>query len=883
MQALFAAPIRAACFIALLTAAGGAPAEQAFSFATTPGKLPKDVVPLSYEIRIQPDLKTLTTNGSERIEIEVRQLVDRVVLNAFELAIASASLETEPSIALAISQNQDEQTATLQLPATLRPGKYWLNLEFSGKLQAQPEGLHFVRYAVPGGAEKTLLTTQMEPTYARRVFPCWDEPVFRARFNLTAVVPQNQAAVSNTPIIRERPLADGLKEVTFAPTPAMASYLVVLVAGELEELKDSVDGIELRILTAQGKRETARYAMDVTKKALAYYNDYFASKYPLPKLDQIAVPGSIPGAMENWGGITYNESRLLYDPGASSLQTKQGIFRVVAHEISHQWFGNLVTMAWWDNLWLNEGFAQWMSSKASDRFNPEWGVWLRNHQYTEAVMSRDARKFTHPIQQPITNEAQAVDAFDEITYGKGQAFLRMLEDYLGEATFRRGIEKYIATHRFSNTTTADLWLALERASGKPVRTLAAGWTEQPGFPIVKVSSTCVAGKRRVKLQQGRFTLDDPQAASLLWKIPVALADGKSAERAVLLDKETAVFEYGDCSGVLRANAGDTGYYRVQYEQPLFDQLQTNINQLRTADRLKLLSDTWALVEAGRASSPAYLELVGALKQEKSLHVWEQILSVLLFVDQLQQGEAGRGAFHVYARALLKPELKRLGWEGREGEGYETTQLRSRLVAALGRLDDPEVLQEADRRFSQFIERPDSLVPDLREPVLFTVGRHATPAVYQQLHALARQALRLEDKQLYYHAIQQALAPELARQTLALSLIDEMPVREATSNPARVAKAGEQGTLVWDFVQHNFKALLARVSFYGRNYYVADIMDAFSDEARADELEVFVKAHLPAGAVPVAARTADAIRHRVMMKRRELPVIDQWVKSKGYTG
>jgi len=869
--------LRTAVLMVSLLAAAGAHAEQPFAFDTTPGRLPKDVVPRSYEIRVRPDADKLTTAGSASIDIEVRRPVDRIVLNAFRLMVTQASLRTDPRTALAVSHDNDRQTVTLRAPRTLAPGTYRLDLEFTGRISSGPEGLHVVKYRAPSGP-KVLLATHMEPVHARRLFPGFDEPAFRARFRLTAVVPPGQTAMSNTPIVRERVLDDGYQEISFAETPSMASYLVVLAIGEFEELNDRFDRTELRILTTEGKRATGAYALDATKKLLAYYNDYFGDKYPLPKLDQIALPGSIQGAMENWGGITYNESRLLYDPSASSFQTKRRVFGIVAHEISHQWFGNLVTMAWWDNLWLNEGFASWMAAKVTDRFNPEWGTWLRGYSYTEEAMSKDARKTTHPIQQPVADEAQAVDVFDEITYGKGQAFLRMLESYLGEEIFRAGIRKYIAAHRYSNTTTADLWAALEQASGKPVRALAAGWTEQSGLPVVRVDSTCGGGKRRVRLQQQRFTLNDPSAAPIAWKIPVVLADGVAPEKVVLLDKPANTFDYGACAGVLRANAGNLGYYRVEYAAPLFAELKAHINELPVADRLKLLSDSWALVEAARVPATTYLELVASLKDEQSLYVWGQVLDVLTLIDHLQRGAPGRNRFRAYARALLQPQLQRLGWDASATEDIEAAQLRVRIIATLGAFDDASVRKEAAARFEQFLARPQSLVPDLREPVLHTVGRYATPDVYQQLHTLARQALRTEDKQLYYRAMQSALDPALAKRTLAISLTDELPAVENTRNPAAVANQGEHAVLTWEFVQQNFAALMRKTSFYSRNYYVARVMDAFSDAARADELEAFVKANLTAAAIPIAARTADAMRHRAALKQRELPRIDEWIRK-----
>src|SRR3989442_5575315 len=379
----------------------------------------------------------------------------------------------------------------------------------------------------PAVAEKKfMLGTQFEATDARRFFPCWDEPVFRARFQLTTVVPEDWYAVSNMPIEYEKKTAGG-KEVRFAATPPMSSYLNVFVAGELDLIESRSGPTQLRVIATKGKAEVGRYALEATAQILKYYNDYFGVPYPFPKLDQIALPGGFGGAMENWGGITYFESALLFDPKNSSAETKQNIYEVLAHEMAHQWFGDLVTMAWWDNLWLTEGFASWIGPKSTAHFNPQWEVWLRRNIprdptrrvgiAKEQAMEGDARSTTHPIQQPIADEAEARSAFDDITYKKGQSFIRMLENFLGEDVFRDGIRRYIAAHKYSNSTTADLWSALSQASGKPVNEIAAAWTEQPGFPVVKVRRD-MDGK--VSLRQEHFTVNFKNLPPLEWQIPL---------------------------------------------------------------------------------------------------------------------------------------------------------------------------------------------------------------------------------------------------------------------------------------------------------------------------------------------------------------------------
>jgi aminopeptidase N len=686
----------------------------------------------------------------------------------------------------------------------------------------------------------------------------------------------------------------------------MPSYLVVLAAGEFEELRDRAEGVELRVLATQGKKEQGRYALEAAKELLAYYNGYFGIKYPLPKLDQIAIPGGFDGAMENWGAITYDEGVLLYDPRASSAQTKREIFVTIAHEMAHQWFGDLVTMAWWNDLWLNEGFASWMEAKATDHFNPAWQMWLSAAADKSSVMSGDARRSTHPIEQRVDNESEANAAFDNITYQKGGALLRMLECYLGPEKFRQGVHRYLGDHRGSNATTADLWAALERVSGRPIGAIAAGWTEQPGLPLVKVRTEQSHGRQVVWLAQERFALDYPGAEPLLWKIPVSLLqpagnarplaaaldaleklpgsllhpDGHAgAELCVLLEGKPASIPFGQAEGLIKANAHDTGYYRVWYERALFDRLRHHIWQFPAADRLNLLDDQWALVEANRATSADFFALVEALEHDPTYALWDKILSTLALIDDLEQGRAGRPAFRAYARSLLAPQFQRLGWRPWSSEPESDGWLRSRIIWGLGYFGDAAVIGQARARFQESLKRPETLGADLRPTVLRLAGRYSDQQTYDELHALARQAQGTEERQLCYGAMAEALAPELARQTLALSLSEEGPPQEAAALVVKVANSSGQKELAWDFARQHIIALLARADPFSRGNYVPSILAAFSDAPRAAELEAFVQAN-PANDAQIRAReAAEQIRFKAALKERELPAIARWLAGR----
>jgi len=534
--------------------------EKPFNFDETPGKLPKEVVPTEYAIRIVPNLDNFTFAGRESVKLTVRKPVRQLVLNELELKIEAASVDGEQLPLSAIKAENGKELVTLMLPSELSAGDHTLTLRFTGRINQQGQGLFYMRYQEQGsGARKVMLGTQFEATDARRFFPCWDEPAFRARFQLTVVVPENWLAVSNMPVENEQKVSGG-KEVRFESTPPMSSYLNVFVAGELDFVESQVGPTRVRVIATKGKAELGRYALEASAEILKYYNDYFGVPYPLPKLDQIAIPGGFGGAMENWGGITYYESALLFDPKSSSIETKQTIYEVIAHEMAHMWFGDLVTMAWWDNLWLNEGFASWMGNKCAAHFNPLWEVWLsrelprdprrRTGIAKEAAMEGDARSTTHPIQQRVETEAEANSAFDDITYKKGQSFLRMLESFLGEDVFRNGIRRYIGAHEYSNTTTADLWNALSEVSNKSVGEIAAGWTEQPGFPVLNVKRE---PGDKVGLSQQRFTVNFKNPPLLLWQIPLTYSVVGERPATLLMTDETAALKNIPADRALKLN------------------------------------------------------------------------------------------------------------------------------------------------------------------------------------------------------------------------------------------------------------------------------------------------------------------------------------------
>lgn len=871
--------------LALVALAAPAQAEAPFDFAATPGNLPKGVVPLAYRLILAPDLQALSFTGTEQIDIDVGNPTETITLNANGLSFADVALLGENDGTATVKTDAQRQMASFTFSHPLTTGRHTLAISYSGEIAAQPRGLYYDDYQTPQGKQR-MLVTQFEDVDARDMLPCWDEPAFKATFKLDVVLPKALAAISNTPIEQEMPVGNDaagapLKQVSFAQTPKMSSYLLVLVAGPLERILTKAGGADIGLWAASGKQALGRTALNAAAQILPFYNDYFGVHYPLPKLDLIAVPGNFAaGAMENWGGITFIDNDLLFDPAVSTPRTREDIYDVVAHEMAHQWSGDLVTMGWWDNTWLNEGFATWMADKATDRFNAGWNIWLNARADKERAMAIDARSTTHPIQIPIKDESEIGAAFDSISYLKGAAFLRMLETYLTEPVFREGMRIYMKAHAYSNTTTADLWAAMERASGKPVSQIAAGFTEQPGIPLIRIATSCDKGQRVVTLTQDRFTINDPQAAKLGWQVPVQIGEvGGHAARTVLVTAdhpETASFP--GCGQPVQANYGDTGYFRVAYDAETLKTLVGAYRTLPAPNRAALVADQWALVEGGRAEAASYLDLTKALSAESERVVWDRVIAALDQIDEAERGNAGRAPFRHWAIRLLHPVLDRLGWTERAGESVDAALLRPAVIGALGRLGDEAVIAEAKKRFDAFLAKPASISPGLADAVLKLVGRSADQAAWDKLHVLGKAASGTEEKLRYYYAMAGAHDPGLIDQNVALALTDELPNGRVNRFVVQAAMTSDDPDRVWADVVANPEPLLAKLSDFSRGPFLAQIAGTSQSADVATALQALPAANTNSGARYQVARAVEQIAGRVALREHLLMPIGDWLKG-----
>ena len=875
------------CTLLCLTQVSVVQAEAPFKFDATPGKLPKEVVPVQYDLSLTPNIEERTFTGEETVAVDFKQAATRCVLNASDLAITSAQLSSsdgdliKPTVAL----DADAQTCTLTFPAEVPAGRYQLAFQFSGKINSDGGGLFASTYTGADGKPETMLCTQMEPTDARRMFPCWDEPSFRAKFRLKVEkVADGLTVVSNMPGAAAARGSSSAKDWVFETTPPMASYLVVLAIGNFETIEGKADGIRIRVVAPKGRVQNGKYALESAEKILHYYNDYFGVKFPLPKLDLIAVSGggSFGGAMENWGGIVFAESALLYDPATSSQTQQERIFEVIAHEMAHQWFGDLVTMAWWDNLWLNEGFAEWMGESTTDHFNPGWQYWSNIAQNKNEALTSDALSTTHPIQQPVATEMDAERAFDEITYNKGQAFIRMLENYLGHEKFRDGLRAYMKAHAYGNTTTADLWAALNASTGEPVSDIAANWTEQPGFPLLSVNVDPTK-PNTIDLGQRRFTVHDPSAAPLSWKVPVTYAfkNLAGATGHFLLEGERTETA-PDGNSPVKFNLEGTGFYRVKYDDVLLRRLLDSLNDLSAPDQANLLSDAWAEVRANLSPVTNFFGMVQTLHPaETNPLVWEQICHSASNIDALYVGgdPEVRKTWHEAWVAVLNPVWEHYGWEAKESETAPDKEIRATLIRQLGFFGDVLIISAAQERFAAFLKDPSALPPDIRAAVCDVVGRYANTETYAALLAQARQATGDEQKQLFYYALACADDPALAERTLTLTTTDEIQGSFATRLLRAVASNGEHPAEALKFTQEQMDKLLTKVSPMAKNLLVPNLYATFNDTVQASALESYAKSKGAVADPTQVRKAAEQIRVAADLKARVLPEINHWATGK----
>ena len=871
----------------LSLAATPSPTARSTPAAATAGvttQLPRNVRPTAYAVDITPHADKMAFDGKIVIDIQVLASTRVIVLNAVDMTFGKVELRgaagklvrAAPQVVL----DDAAQTASFSFGKDIAPGAYKLALDYSGKIGTQANGLFAIDYPTAGGKKRALFT-QFENSDARKFIPSWDEPAFRTPFALSATVPSNQMAVSNLPIIKRQDLGNGLARVQFGVSPKMSTYLLFFALGEFERDTRFNGKTELGVVAQRGSIEKARYALDSADKILSEYNDYFGVTFPLPKLDNIASPGRSQffGAMENWGAIFTFENILLFDPSISTIADRKRIFEVAAHEMAHQWFGNLVTMQWWDDLWLNEGFASWMEGRTTARLHPEWNTGLDQVGVHEAAMDQDAVATTHPVVQHVETVEQASQAFDSITYSKGESVIGMLENYVGADTWREGVRRYIRAHAYSNTVTDDLWREVEAAAGKPIINIAHQFTLQPGVPMIRVDAArCVDGQTELHLSQGEFSKDHPDKAPLAWDVPVIAASVGGAPARTLVQGGKGTLQVPGCGAVV-VNAGQSGYYRTLYAPAQLDGLRKDFAKVATIDQLGLLNDNWALGMAGQQSPTVFLDFIAATPLAAAPEVWSGIAGRLDDLDDMFKGDpAAQARLRKFAAARLTPVFAPLGWEAKPDESSSTALLRTRLISTLSDMGDAQVVAEARRRFAARDSDPTAMPAALRRSVLGIVARNADAATWDELHAMAQSEKTAQIRDEYYGLLARARDESLARRALELSLTDEPG--ETNSAGILGGVADDHPDLAFDFAMAHLAQIDPRVDTTSRSRFYPRLAGGSHDPAMVGKLRSYADAHVAASSRRATDSTIANIEDAIKIRRERLPLIDAWLKTHG---
>ncbi len=833
-------------------------------------RLPRTVEPLTYRLTLEPDLEAARFTGSVEIDVEVLGTPEAVVLNAAELELHDVELAPKSGQVLSgtADLDPDQERATLRFGGPLPTGPATLRIAFAGVLNDKLRGFYRSTFTDTEGRTRTIATTQMESTDARRAFPCWDEPDRKATFEVTLVVDRDLAAFSNSPIVGEENVGDGRRRVRFGATMKMSTYLVAFVVGPLQATAPvDAGGVPVRVVHAPGKGSLTTYALDVATHALGFFTDYFGIPYPADKLDLVAIPDFAFGAMENLGCVTFRETALLIDPAQAARTELERVADVVCHEIAHMWFGDLVTMRWWEGIWLNEAFATFLEVLAVDAFRPAWQRWVSFGLEREAALAVDGLHATRPIEYPVGSPEEADGMFDVLTYQKGGSVLRMLEQYLGAEVFRDGVRRYLTTHAYGNTVTGDLWQALEDVSGEPVRSVMDSWILQGGYPLVAISADALVQQPfayRPGVEGAEGASGEGSAIGKEWQVPVLVRVARAADAADAADAAGGGGHGGQQGGgplkmllgpapePLRTvapeigsvvvNAGGWGVYRVGYPAEHLAALAGRLDDLDALERFNLFSDAWALALAGRAELDGLLSLARRLGDEEDPATFSVVAAAFGLFDRVVADD-DRRTVQLASQALLGPRAATLGWERRAGEGERVPTLRALLLGELGTVGaDPAVREEASRRFDAARSGSGPAVdPDLEGAVLRSVAAQLRDGDYEAMLERYRHPSTPQEELRYLMALAAFPDTELSVRTFELALTE---VRTQNAPYLVGALLGNRvgGPAVWERVKSEWARLLDRFPVNSHSRMLDGCRGLCGNAALATDVTEFLHGH-----------------------------------------
>lgn len=837
-------------------------------------RLPRQVVPSHYTLRLEPDLENFTFNGTVTVTIDILEQVDEIVLNTAEIEIVSAELGASKITGTTYDEEYERSTFTLH--SAVEPGQYELTIEYAGLINDQLRGLYRSTFTDPDGVDHTIATSQCQATDARRVLPCWDEPDFKATFQTTMVVPAHLEAFTNTAEVGNTPLDDGRTEIRFAPTMKMSTYLLAFVVGAFEATEPVVvRGTPIRIIVPKGNVHLTDVAMENAIFAFEYLTDYYGIPYPADKLDHIGIPDFAAGAMENVGLITYRDAYLVIDKSQASQSELQNSIDVIGHETAHMWFGNLVTMKWWEGAWLNEAFASFMDIKTTAAKKPEWKRWLTfaNGEVPWA-MATDQLASTRPIEFEV-NSPQEVDAmFDAITYGKGSAVLRMIELFMGEENFRAGVGNYLRKHAYANTVTTDLWEGLDGASEWPIGEIMDTWVYQRGFPQIDVET--VPGG--VQLSQRRFLAIPDESDTTIWSVPILLrgiADGTQFTKKVLLTKDEMVVDIQGDIDVLIANAG-SGFYRTKYSDDLFASLLGHLTALDDLERYQLVADTWSLVKSGQVRSSTFLDLVGAYGEETEQQIWSIVTGGLAALEHHVVSDESRTAFQAFVSKLVGPALDRLGWAPQPHESDLVRKLRGNLIAVIGNVaEDATVINRARSIVSDLLAEKE-VDPEVATAALSVYAHTGDAAEYDTLWEAYKAASLPLTKVRYLRAVAGVPSDAMARRSVQRIINEDIRTQDGFWVFGGLL-SGRGGPAAWHEAKANWAALLDKMPGFTKRR-VVEGLPALSQHGVAADVKAFFAETPLTEAASALEQNLEQLDANVRLRERETEVLEKYFGS-----
>jgi aminopeptidase N len=855
-------------------------------------RLPTTVRPEHYDLSFTVDLEHARFDGTETIRVELAEPSRRIVLNAAEIqfretTIASGSATQKATVSL----DSVNETATLTVPQTIAKGSAEIHIRYGGQLNDKLRGFYLSR-----GKGRNYAVTQFESTDARRAFPCFDEPAFKATFDITLVIDRGDTAISNGRIVSDTPgpLATS-HTLKFSTSPKMSSYLVAMAVGDFQCVAGQQDRVPIRICATPDKKDLTHIALESAEWILKFYDGYFDIKYPYEKLDVLGVPDFAAGAMENTAAIFYRETDLLAKTDSASVATRKNIASVLAHEMAHQWFGDLVTMQWWNDLWLNEGFATWMANQPLAAWKPEWNIPVDEAIENQTALSVDSLKSTRAIRTRVETPAEIEASFDAIAYEKGAAVLRMIEAYVGHDTFRTGVNAYLKAHAYGNATSEDFWSAITDASAKPVDKIMPTFVTQPGVPLIRVSAACPASQTQIAMTQRRFYIDPAVTtpSSQLWDVPVCFelaptpgTKGRGYNACSVVDRPEETFNVSGapCAPWVFANLDGHGYYRTEYAPEMLRAMAPHVEDALTApERLSLIGDEWALVRAGHHSVAEYLALASGFGREHTAGVLSALTSPFAFMREYLTTDATRPKLETFVRTLLEPLFHELGFTAAAGDSDDRRELRAIVVDALGATaDDPDVIRQSRAALDRALAGGPALDPTLADAVVTIAARHGDEKLYEALLSAADRTSSPEEHYRYLYAIAEFREPALIDRGLGYALSPQMRSQDAAiylsrfmANPAARPKA-------WAFIKQHWSELLPKVSVSEGDRIMVSAASAFCEPASRDDVKSFFTTHKLPATARALEQTIERISNCIALKEKQAPVLAEWLESRKST-